>query len=76
MVGDVIQFEDLSSNIIVDGNEWKDYMTALSGRMAKTDIGYGYEKCRSQDGRQTCSNPLHHANHSEIESRFELSRFW
>lgn len=40
VVGDVIEFEDHSSNIIVAGNERNDYMTALSGRMAKTDIGY------------------------------------
>ena len=40
VVGDVIEFVDLSSNIILARNEWNDYMTALSGRMVKTDIGY------------------------------------
>jgi len=31
-VSDVIEFENLSSNIIVAGNERNDYMTALSER--------------------------------------------
>jgi hypothetical protein len=30
VVSDVIKFEDLSSNVIVAGNEWNDYMPALS----------------------------------------------
>jgi hypothetical protein len=40
VVGDVIEFEDFSSNIIVAGNERNDYMPALSERMVKTDTGY------------------------------------
>ena len=40
VVGDVIEFEDLSGNIIVAGNERNDYMPALSERMVRTDTGY------------------------------------
>jgi hypothetical protein len=38
-VGDVIEFEDFSSNIIITGNERNDYMPALSDRTLRTDTG-------------------------------------
>ena len=40
MVGDVIEFEDLSSNIVVAGNERYDYMPALLEGMVRNDTGY------------------------------------
>ena len=37
VVGNVIEFEDFSCNIIVAGDEWNDYMPALSERKVRTD---------------------------------------
>jgi hypothetical protein len=42
VVSDVIEFEDLPSNIVVAGNERNDYMPTLSERMVRTDTGTGY----------------------------------
>ena len=39
VVGNVIEFEDFSRNIIVAGDEWNDYMPALSERKLRTDTG-------------------------------------
>ena len=36
-VGDVIEFENLSSDCIKTGNERNDYMPALSEKMVRTD---------------------------------------
>ena len=36
-IPDVIEFEDLSSNIIVAGNKRNDYISPLSDRIMRTD---------------------------------------
>ena len=42
VIGDVIEFEYLSSNIIVAGNERNDYMPTLSERVVRIDTSTGY----------------------------------
>jgi hypothetical protein len=66
---DVIEFEDLSCNIIVAGDEGDDYTPTLLEQTVRTDIG-------DSEKMQTCSYPIHHANHPEAKSHSELSRSW